>query len=336
VPAATLRILARNVESDAFRLVPADPSSQMKIQLPGLSIELLDRQSRLNYARDFFKDATRDECLIERDYESIPPSPEPEDYGDFGGIPWDAEDLLFLLRLFRPGDLAFVSLSMQRPHRPPQKLYPYRVISDANRNSTRPFRIDRSDVPSWEVFAISVKSSPAWKSAWFNVARRWFLYGGAKEFNPNCESEVDRVADYVAALEAILVPKSDQFIQRQLKRRAVRLLGLNDEDALATKKLLMRFYKIRSTLVHGSKVSDDDLLYLQDRERWREFEQIVRDLLVAAVLKMPAGEPARLAYLSRLYEPNDEERAEALVESFKAINNSKVRRELICKIVHKL
>ncbi len=164
------------------------------------------------------------------------------------------------------------------------------------------------------------------------VARRWFLYGGAKEFNPNFESDVDRVADYMAALEATLVPKSDQFVQRQLKERAVRLLGLSNDEATATKKVLTRFYKIRSTLVHGSPVSDDDLSYLQDRERWREFEQIVRDLLRAALLKVPAEDVARVAYLSKLYEPSDDERAEDLEKNFRAIKDKRVRREPLVKL----
>jgi hypothetical protein len=336
VPAATLRILARNIESDGFTPLRADAFSPLKLQFSDFSIELLDqgRRPRLESARKFFPDAVFGECIIEREYEAIPPAPLA--YSGFGAIPDDAEDLLLLLRLFRIGDLAFVSLSIEKPDSPPSMQYPYRAISNNVFNSTRPFRIDRSDVTKWEALASSLRSSASWNSSWFKVARRWFVYGGAKEFNPNFESDIDRVADYVAALEAILVPKSDQFIQRQLKRRSVRLLELNEKDASTTKKLLTRFYKIRSTLVHGSKVSDEDLSYLRESERWQEFEQIVRDLLVAAVLNIPAEDAARVAYVSKLYEPNDEERAGALVESFRAIKDSKVRRELICKLVNKL
>lgn len=336
MPAATLRILARNIESDGFTPISADAFSPQKIQFSDFSIELIDKQLRLRYARNFFKDAMLGECLIERDYESIPPAPVAEDYGEFGGIPWDAEDLLLLLRLFRPGDLAFVSLSMQKPCGHLTKLYPYRMISDASHNSTRPFRVDRSDVPSWEAFANSVRSSPAWNSSWFRVARRWFLYGGAKEFNPNFEDAVDRVADYVAALEAALIPESDLHIQRRLRERAVRLLSVNDGDVSATKKILTRFYGIRSTLVHGSPLSDKELSYLRDRQRWSEFEQLVRDLLVAALRRVPTEDNARVSYLVGLYEPGDAERGEDFAKNFKTIKGRQVGKELLLKLLGEL
>jgi hypothetical protein len=57
--------------------------------------------------------------------------------------------------------------------------------------------------------------------------------------------------DYTTALEAALVPESD-FVSRRLRERAVKVLGLSDDDANKVKSLLKDFYSIRSTLVHGS------------------------------------------------------------------------------------
>jgi len=341
MPAATLRILARNIESDQFRPIVADAFSPLKVRFSDFSIELLDqgKRRRLEYARQFFKCAMFGECLIEREYDVIPPAPHA--YSGFGALPNEAEDLLLLFRLFRPGDLAFVSLSMQKPDSQPSIQYPYRVISNlVSGSSTRPFVFNQPDVAVWESFASSLKPSPSWNSPWFKVARRWFVYGGAKEFNPYIESgvrgdfdgEVDRVADYVAALEAILLPENDLFIQRRLRERAVRLLGLTDENASSTKKLLTRFYGIRSTLVHGSPLSNDDLSHLRDSQRWLEFEQIVRDLLVAALRNVPAEESARASYLAEVYEPSDAERAEDFAKNFRTIKDPLVRLDLINKL----
>jgi hypothetical protein len=341
--AATLRILARNVEFDRFAPIPGDPFSPQKMEFSDFSIELIDKQNRLNYARNFFKDAMLGECLIEREYQSIPPAPYA--YSGFGAIPNDAEDLLLLLRLFRPGDLAFVSVSIEKHGSPPAIQYPYRAISDlVSGASTRPFTLNESDIAPWEALTSSLKSLASWNSLWFKVARRWFIYGGAKEFNPHIESEVvgdfdgeiDRVADYVAALEAILLPENDLFIQRRLKERAVRILGLMDEKVSPTKKLLTRFYGIRSTLVHGSPLSNEDLSYLRDRQRWLEFEQLVRDLLVAALRNVPAGNVDRISYLTRLYEPGDAERAEDFSKNFRTIKDPQVGRELLCKLLGEL
>jgi len=73
--------------------------------------------------------------LIEREYDVIPPAPHA--YSGFGALPNEAEDLLLLFRLFRPGDLAFVSLSMQKPDSQPSIQYPYRVISNLVSGSPR-------------------------------------------------------------------------------------------------------------------------------------------------------------------------------------------------------
>jgi hypothetical protein len=122
--AATLRILARNIESDGFMPIAADAFSPLKLQFNDFSIELLaqGKHRRLEYARSFFKCAMFDECLIEREYDVIPPAPHA--YSGFGAIPNDAEDLLLLLRLFRPGDLAFVSVGMHKPGSQPVVQYP--------------------------------------------------------------------------------------------------------------------------------------------------------------------------------------------------------------------
>jgi len=327
VPAATLRILARNVESDAFRQIGDDPYSPWKLQFSDFALELLGKQCRLNYARQFFCEAMIGECLMEREYQSIPRAC--DEISGVDAILADAEELLFLLRLSWPGDLAFISVTVQECDSTPTKLYPNRVILDSVHNSPRPFRIDKADVQGWQPFVTSLKSSPAWRSTWFNVARRWFLYGGAKEFNPSFESGLDRVADYVAALEAALIPETDLFIQRRLRERAVRLLGLNDENGSATKKILTRLYGIRSTLVHGSPVPDKELSYLRDSLRWLEFEKLVRDLLVAALQNIPAPNSERVAYLTGLFEPSDAERAEDFVKNFKTIKDPQVRRDLV-------
>ena len=64
---------------------------------------------------------------------------------------------------------------------------------------------------------------------------------------PISRSEVGRVADYVAALEAALVPETD-FVSRRLRERAVKVLGLEGEASTTLKKLLNELYAI---LIHA-------------------------------------------------------------------------------------
>ena len=132
---------------------------------------------------------------------------------------------------------------------------------------------------------------------------------------------------YTTALEAALVPEKN-FVARLLRERAIRLLGLNSESALSAKRLLTKFYDIRSTLVHGGSV-EDQLSFLQDRDRWLEFERLTRNLIVAAVKNVPSEQEARLSFLKGLWDVDDTARAEKLRQDFKAIKDAAVRRDLL-------
>ncbi len=318
--AATARVLARNIESDVSTLHFSD-----------FSVECLrqGRHQRLAYAREFFPEAMYEDYLIEREYQTIPPVA--ENWSGFGAIPSEMEDLLLLLRLYRSGDLAFIALSIQKAGSPPVKQYPYRAISSLVGRSTRQFRFNEADIPRWEGVADCLKSSPSWQSKWFEVSRRFFLYGGGKEFNPNFESEIDRIIDYITALEAALVPESD-FVGRRLRERAVRLLGLKGEPNDNTKRLLTEIYEIRSTLVHGSSLQSDQLSLLRNPDLWLKFEQLARDLIAAAVTTVPANDTARRSFLVGLYDVDDAARAERLREDFRAIKDKNIRHDLLATL----
>ncbi len=333
MPAATLRILARNFESDAFNRKDGDFASPLKLQFSGFSVEYLSQSShhRLKDARNFFDGAMYGDCVIERPYETIPPMPDA--FSGFGAITKEPEELLLLLRLFQPGDLVFLSVSIEkfmtaRGRNELFKQQPYRVISPIGTDSTRQFALHKADISRWEAFAASLRFSASWDSSWFQVVRHFFLYGSSDEFNPNFPSEVDRVADYVAALEATLVPE-DEFVSRRLRERAVKLLDLGGDAARETKKLLNKFYDVRSTLAHGGLPTGRMLSFLQDRECWLKFEDLVRQLLVAAVRMVPPDEEQRRSYLISLYDIDDRVRADRVREEFRTIKDQVLRRQLL-------
>jgi hypothetical protein len=90
---ATVRILVRNLGSDTSRL-----------QFSNFSIEELRQGNlaQLQNTRKYFPEATYGEWILERYYASIPPVS--EDWSGLGAIPFEIEDLLLLLRLYRPGN----------------------------------------------------------------------------------------------------------------------------------------------------------------------------------------------------------------------------------------
>jgi Apea-like HEPN len=289
--ATVVRVLVRNVQSDRESLT-----------FSSFSLRELDA-SNFQTARQSFPGAMQREWLLERHYDAIPPLPAIAEGwpSPFGGIPFDVEDTLLLLRLYRPGDLAFVGMHIQTPTSSDGQ-YPYRAISPLVTTSTRPFQFTQTDCIEWERFAEPLKAASQWGSSWFRVVRRCLLYAGGKEFNPNFQDNIDRVIDYITALEATLVPKS-KFLSLCMKERAVKLLGLSGQEAEETKQLLGEMYDIRSTLVHGSPVKPSQMAFLQDSSQWDNCEQLVRRILVAALRAVPSDESARLEYLKQLFNP---------------------------------
>lgn len=216
-------------------------------------------------------------------------------YGDSDGsdrISLDVEDALLLLRLFKNGDIFFVhpcieyndgSLSSQQP-------YPIMVYA----LSTNRYKIEFEECATFDSFASEILSLPNWSSVWFKTARRFFLYGGGKEYNPNHDL-VDRIVDYMTTLEAILVPE-DRSVGCRLRERAASLLN-NDKIDIDVDGLLKDFYKVRSTVVHGGDISSfkDNVLI-----RNMDFEDIVRKIIVKALKSLPYTNNNRLVYLKQL------------------------------------
>jgi hypothetical protein len=313
----TARVLVRNFESDTRLL-----------QFSDFRIEEISGRG-LTAARKFFPEATQDEWILVREYDAIPPAPEA--WSGFGAIPNEIEDLLTLLRLFRPGDLAFVALQLTTPSNTSRQ-FPYRAMSPlVSGYSTRQYILKQAECPEWELFARSLRSAAQWDSAWFAVSRRFLLYGGGKEFNANFESEVDRVIDFMTALEAALVPESD-FVSRRLRERGERLLDRSGNPDPAAKRLLNQMYGVRSSLVHGSPLGSDQMKLLRDNAQWWRVEELVRMLLVEALRRVPSAHPDRRAYLASLYDLSDAERAAQLRQSFGGIKNTGVRRALIADL----
>jgi hypothetical protein len=314
-PVATVRVLVRNLESDTQRL-----------QFSDFYIEEIAHHRDWLVAKEFFPEAAQGEWILVREYTSIPPVA--ENWSGFGAIPNEIEDQLVLLRLFRPGDLTFTALHVTTPTSRSRQ-YPYRGISPLVSNySTRQYVLREAECAGWERFAHPLLASQQWSSVWFSVSRRFLLYGGGKEFNANFESDIDRVIDYITALEAALVPESD-FVSRRLRERAERLLGLRGSTDPSAKKLLNQIYAIRSTLVHGSTLGADQMVLLRDKDRWWQFEELVRDVLVEALRRVPCDDVDRRSYLASLYDLSDTERADQLRQSYKAIKDGAIRRTLI-------
>ncbi len=241
-------------------------------------------------------------------------------YDDDNGrerAPFDIEDTLLLLRLFKTGDLFFVNPCIEESNGDLSSQLPYPVM--VYTHTLNKYNIESEECSTFDSFASEVISLPNWSTGWFKTSRRFFLYGGGKEYNPK-HGLVDRIIDYMIALEAILVPEKD-FVGRRLRERAVSLLKNHKIDIDHTKRLIRNFYDIRSAVVHGGDISSFKNNVLK---RNMEFEVIVRKIVVEALRVLPSNGD-RERFLQHLFDICDQTRVEKVFNDFRAIKSEAER-----------
>lgn len=240
-------------------------------------------------------------------------------------IPYDVENTLFFLRLFKPGDLVFQNLCIETENGKLLSQLPYRIMAQIH--TTQKYQLESEECVTFDNFAKEMGSQRNLVTSWFKTARRFFLYGGGKEFNP-FHDEVDRVVDYLTALEALLVPERD-FVGRRLRERAVSLLNESNADSEDVKQLLKGFYNVRSAVVHGSNISDFKKGILK---RNGDFESVVRRIIIQALKTLPENDKDRKAYLKNLFDVSDQDRSEQAFSDFCSVRDQLEKKNLFDRI----
>lgn len=265
--------------------------------------------------------------FIERQYEEVPKLlKDEEDTSGLGRIPYDSEDLMLLLRLFRAGDIVFIDQAIETSEGDLLSQYQY-PMAFSEYHSPYHYRMSEEDVTTFNVFYAKVPKWPGWGSEWFKIARRYFLWGGSKEFHPGRDNE--RVLDYMIALEASFVPEGD-FVSRRLRERGTAILEGSKDEKSSLRKMLNQFYGIRSALAHGDALSPQQTMILEKKRP--DFEDGVRRLIRKILESCPAREGERRKYLSGLYDISGAERAEKIISDFGAIKEKQIRSDLLKKL----
>lgn len=314
---SSTNVVGRNIPIDSLsfgdftiRRVQSDETSrlQKRFELHNISVE------------DF---------LFEKTYATAPPTPHWSPSG-VGGIPEDIEDTLFLLRLFTAGEISFVRLVIEKPDGHVARQEQYRIINGVN-TYRETAELGEDDATKWLSFAKSVQSTPAWSSQWFAISKRFFLYGCVKEFNPPI-GEVDRIVDYLTALESALVPEKS-FVGRRLRERASRLLSSDTSQQAVDMRIVRDLYDMRSSIVHGSLLSGDQTSWLNKNRK--AIEALVKRLMVKCAQNVPASEPGRSMFLKSLFDITDSDRAASVMQNFAEIKDKKIRLDCAGKVIKK-
>jgi hypothetical protein len=269
------------------------------------------------------EDVQFSDFLYRRDSEAPPPSRTDQDTG-YGDIAFQSEDLLFALRLLKPGDVSFAAQTIIEADDRKGRQRRYRYFSAIT--STHPYYLDPAEIVHVEAL-IPRLVGPVANTPWFQTARRFFLYGGAKEFKPQPHvAELDRIVDYATALEAVLTYGTGET-GAVLRRRACALLGAPPKHAKELSKLLSSFYGFRSAITHGNPPTIHDAQEFH-RQMWR-FEGAVRDILRNALDQVPALTDARVAFFDGLAAMSDVERLLRIRHTANDLENTDLRKAIL-------
>ncbi len=283
-------VLVRNLESSAQRL-----------DLDEFTLSRVGTSSRELRQLFYLPEISPDNWVFEKTYAAPPPG---VPGSAVGGIPSDVEETLLLLRLNRVGEVSFSRLVVLLPSGVREYPSPSAAMNELNSNAFPRFAIDPMERESWMTFARSIRRSSSWLSAWFAVARRFFLVGSAKKFNPD-GYDVDRIVDYATALEAALVPERGRSTIR-VSQRAAKLVAPDEPaEAEAVANLIWKAYDTRSQIVHGRALDETARRWLFESSA--EIERRVREVLVNALHKLPPGEQDRRAALAALFDPTEDD-----------------------------
>ncbi len=279
--------------------------------------------------RALFKsdDIMQDDWIYKRTYDRLPTGP-PTAVAGLGAIPQDTEDALFLLRLFKVGDISFSKHVIVRPDGRTFRQYPYRMINDMNAQSAIETNLTTDECESVVEFSNGLRASECWKAPWFQVARRFFMYGGGKEYLPQWD-DCDRVVDYATAIEATLVPEQD-FLTDRTANRVARIVTDDATIQSGIVTLFKTFYGIRSTMVHGDPLDKGQQDWLI--ENALAIELRVRQTVVNGVQKIPADEKGRKVFLAALYDVADTKRGEETLRHFAKIQTDDIKRDTLKRI----
>lgn len=290
----------------------------------GYRDELEHARSLFPYSRVSFGD-----WVYEKSYEKPPQVLNSEQDVGLGRIPIETEDALLLFRLFSIGDICFTAQTIRQPDGGLNFQYPYWAMSDIH--TILPYRMEQDVCPKWDEFAAEIPTYEGWNSIWFKTARSFFLSGGAKEFNVYWD-RLERIVDYMVALEATLSTETD-YLRRRLSERAIKLLGLTETNRDEKLRLLKKFYDFRSSIAHGSQVSEKNKDFIKSNRD--EFESIVRSILVEAIRSLPSDESQRKSQLSQLFDISDEDRCEKISTDFFRISDTRARYKLLILLIER-
>ncbi len=187
--------------------------------------------------------------------------------------------LLFIFRLYKPGDLLFLDDLIHDINKDEDFTNVY--IKDTQ--SDMKYSFYQNEIGDFESFRKKIFNTNIFNNNFFKIFINYFMSGVNRGINFSSFFRLERIIDYFIALESVfLIDGSSYFISHLISERISRLLS-NDEkfDKTKVKKLIKFIYNLRSKIVHGNFIDireEDKNKKLNDiKTEIMEFEKVIRE-----------------------------------------------------------
>jgi hypothetical protein len=199
---------------------------------------------------------------------------EDDDLSGSDNIIRELQNILFLLRLFRSGDLIFSNILVRTPENANGSTGVFNIFAA----SQIKYHLKLQDVGSFTDFRNQIQFKRGYKNRFYDFFRKRFMEGMDSFFFYSADN-YQRIVDYVIALESIFLIDNPTFYkQRIFSRRISQFL-----ENLSVEATAAEIYKVRSNIVHGTYIA----LSQQQREKRTEklhkhfpaFESLIRNCL---------------------------------------------------------
>jgi hypothetical protein len=165
--------------------------------------------------------------------------------------------LLVLLRLSASGGLKLFDLGLKFNYGSPgtirSHLFPMNIMG-----SGKAYSLDAILIERLQNYWPQIRSIMESKSHFLRLPARRLLDGGLRK------EQSDAILDYSIGLESLLTNETSSELSYRLALRGATILSWNGRNKKEYYENLIKFYKIRSSIVHGSYISEKRKKELKD------------------------------------------------------------------------
>lgn len=224
-----------------------------------------------------------------------------EDDSGFDEIYRSMDELLLVFRLYKVGDIMFDHFSIKDLDSKEK----YSSLYDFATSSIYKYKFEQNEILKFNDFRKSIIGKKGYNNIFYKFSLKHFISGGNKRFTYRIEN-LDRIVDYIIALEAIfLIEGNRYFLGRTISRRIYNFLKKENAD-----EIVKYMYNERSRIVHGSYITLPENKKGEKIKKLKYymplFEELLREVFIKTFDYTFSSREKLIKFMKELYDIPEE------------------------------